>query len=97
MTGTVWIRFSSNLSKPVCVSCVQHLSISKGDQLMVHAKITPEWWWAELRGVFGYVPASYLRQGASEEEEEKEKEEDAWQDEEYYSTYGTLVGFFESL
>uniref|UniRef100_A0A3Q2YKS9 Protein arginine methyltransferase 2 n=1 Tax=Hippocampus comes TaxID=109280 RepID=A0A3Q2YKS9_HIPCM len=71
----------------------EQLSISKGDQLMVHAKITPEWWWAELRGVFGYVPANYLSQGASEEEEE----EDAWQDEEYYSTYGTLVGFFESL
>ncbi|XP_019738081.1 protein arginine N-methyltransferase 2 isoform X2 [Hippocampus comes] len=73
--------------------CSEELSISKGDQLMVHAKITPEWWWAELRGVFGYVPANYLSQGASEEEEE----EDAWQDEEYYSTYGTLNLHLEML
>ncbi|XP_049584692.1 protein arginine N-methyltransferase 2 isoform X1 [Syngnathus scovelli] len=71
----------------------EQLSISKGDRVIVHAKITPEWWWAEQRGVFGYVPASYLRQGTSEEEEE----EDAWQDEEYYFTYGALNLHLEML
>ncbi|XP_061648786.1 protein arginine N-methyltransferase 2 isoform X1 [Phyllopteryx taeniolatus] len=70
----------------------EQLSISKGERLMVHAKISPEWWWAELRGVFGYVPASYLYQGANEDEEE-----DAWQDEEYYFTYGTLNLHLEML
>ncbi|XP_061548761.1 protein arginine N-methyltransferase 2 isoform X2 [Phycodurus eques] len=72
--------------------CSEELSISKGERLMVHAKISPEWWWAELRGVFGYVPASYLYQGANEDEEE-----DAWQDEEYYFTYGTLNLHLEML
>ncbi|XP_077436438.1 protein arginine N-methyltransferase 2 isoform X2 [Vanacampus margaritifer] len=73
--------------------CSDELSINKGDRLLIHAKITPEWWWAELRGVFGYVPASYLHQGATEEEED----EDAWQDEEYYFTYGTLNLHLEML
>ncbi|XP_077392911.1 protein arginine N-methyltransferase 2 [Festucalex cinctus] len=77
--------------------CSDELSINKGDQLMVHAKITPEWWWAELRGVFGYVPASYLHHGVIEEEDEEDEEEDAWQDEEYYLTYGTLNLHLEML
>lgn len=63
------------------------LSFSSGDVLLVHAKTSSEWWWAELSGVKGYVPASYLLQGAEEEEEE----EDPWQHKEYFGSYGTLV------
>lgn len=59
----------------------------------MHAKPSRDWWWAELRGVRGYVPASYLRTGAVAEEEEEEDAslEDPWQDEEYFGSYGTLV------
>lgn len=65
------------------------LSFSAGDKLMVHERISSDWWWAELRGSFGYVPSSYLQpeNGHAVENEE----EDAWQDEEYFGSYGTLV------
>lgn len=71
------------------------LSFSRGDRLRVHAKPSSEWWWAELRGVIGYVPASYLRQ--EEEEEEDTSLEDPWQDEEYFGSYGTLRLHLEML
>lgn len=66
------------------------LSFSNGDRLLVHTKPSPQWWWAELHGVIGYVPASHLRQDAAEDEEDT-SEEDPWQDEEYFGSYGTLV------
>ncbi|XP_040056724.1 protein arginine N-methyltransferase 2 [Gasterosteus aculeatus] len=69
------------------------LSFSSGDVLLVHAKTSSEWWWAELSGVKGYVPASYLLQGAEEEEEE----EDPWQHKEYFGSYGTLRLHLEML
>ena len=37
-----------------------------------------------MGGCYGYVPSSYLQQAAAEVEE-------AWQDEEYFGSYGTLV------
>lgn len=67
------------------------LSFSSGDALLVHAKPSSEWWWAELRGVIGYVPASYLCQSGDAEEDDISME-DPWQDEEYFGSYGTLVG-----
>ncbi|XP_067371655.1 protein arginine N-methyltransferase 2 [Channa argus] len=74
------------------------LSFSSGDKLLVHAKPTSEWWWAELQGVVGYVPASYLRpDGVVEEEEEDTSLQDPWQDEEYFGTYGTLKLHLEML
>ncbi|XP_022597099.1 protein arginine N-methyltransferase 2 [Seriola dumerili] len=84
------------------------LSFSSGDKLLVHAKPSSDWWWAELRGVRGYVPASYLRTGAAGEEEQEEEEEvevddddtsleDPWQDEEYFGSYGTLRLHLEML
>lgn len=70
----------------------KQLSFTSGDALLVHAKPSPEWWWAELRGVIGYVPASYLCQDSdAEEEEEDTSTEDPWQDEEYFGSYSTLV------
>lgn len=81
-------------------SGTDQLSFSKGDRLLVHAKPSPEWWWAELQGVIGYVPTSYLRQDAAGGEEEEEEEvslEDPWQDEEYFGSYGTLRLHLEML
>lgn len=76
----------------MCVVCVPQLSISGGDRLLVHAKPSPDWWWAELSGVIGYVPANHLRQDAAEEEVEGDASpDDPWQDEEYFGSYGTLV------
>ncbi|XP_034041677.1 protein arginine N-methyltransferase 2 [Thalassophryne amazonica] len=63
------------------------LTFSTGDRLLVFVKPSSEWWWAELRGVTGYVPAGYLRP----------EEEDPWQDEEYFGTYGTLKLHLEML
>ncbi|XP_071381870.1 protein arginine N-methyltransferase 2 isoform X2 [Centroberyx affinis] len=70
------------------------LSFSTGDRLLVHARTSSEWWWAELQGVFGYVPASFLHQGA---EEDDASLEDPWQDEEYFGSYGTLRLHLEML
>ncbi|XP_018527453.1 protein arginine N-methyltransferase 2 isoform X2 [Lates calcarifer] len=71
------------------------LSFSCGDKLLVHIKSSSDWWWAELRGVRGYVPASYLRPGDAEEEDTSL--EDPWQDEEYFGSYGTLRLHLEML
>lgn len=77
--------------------CVSQLNFSRGDRLLVHAKPSSEWWWAELQGVIGYVPASYLSQDGAGEEEEDPSIEDPWQDEEYFGNYGTLVGHFKEV
>ncbi|XP_029937409.1 protein arginine N-methyltransferase 2 isoform X2 [Myripristis murdjan] len=70
------------------------LSFSSGDRLLVHAKTSCEWWWAELHGVFGYVPAGYLHRGADGDDISAE---DPWQDEEYFGSYGTLRLHLEML
>uniref|UniRef100_H2U880 Protein arginine N-methyltransferase 2 n=1 Tax=Takifugu rubripes TaxID=31033 RepID=H2U880_TAKRU len=75
--------------------CLQ-LSFSSGDALLVHAKPSSVWWWAELRGVTGYVPASYLCQSGDAEEDDISTE-DPWQDEEYFGSYGTLRLHLEML
>ncbi|KAM9804684.1 protein arginine N-methyltransferase 2 [Neosynchiropus ocellatus] len=72
------------------------LSFGTGDRLLVHVKADTEWWWAELQGVCGYVPAKYLRQ-EGEEPEEDALPEDPWQDEEYFDSYGTLRLHLEML
>lgn len=51
----------------------------------MHNKSSADWWWAELQGEIGYVPASYLRLDGAEEGD------DPWQDDEYFGSYGTLV------
>ncbi|XP_032384978.1 protein arginine N-methyltransferase 2 [Etheostoma spectabile] len=80
-------------------SSSDQLCFNSGDRLLVHAKPSSEWWWAELYGVRGYVPASYLRQDAAAEEEEDNHTslEDQWQDEEYFGSYGTLRLHLEML
>lgn len=56
----------------------------------MHARPSADWWWAELQGVLGYAPASYLSQEDAEEGEDISVE-DPWQDEEYFGSYGKLV------
>lgn len=78
----------------VFFSIISQLSFSRGDKLLVHSQPSSDWWWAELQGVTGYVPASYLHPDGAEEEEEEEDDsslQDPWQDEEYFGSYGTLV------
>lgn len=70
----------------------EQLSFLAGNILMVQDKNSEDWWWAELHGHFGYVPSSYLRQKTEDEEVE-----DAWQDDEYFSNYGTLRLHLEML
>uniref|UniRef100_A0A4W4ETC8 SH3 domain-containing protein n=1 Tax=Electrophorus electricus TaxID=8005 RepID=A0A4W4ETC8_ELEEL len=58
-------------------SGTDQLDFSPGDRVVVHAKVTSDWWWAELGGCFGYVPSGYLHPAPTEGN-------DAWQDEEYF-------------
>ncbi|MBN3295197.1 ANM2 methyltransferase, partial [Amia calva] len=68
------------------------LSFSTGDRLLIHNKSSPDWWWAELCGLFGYVPSNHLQPYL-----EGEDVDDAWQDEEYFGSYGTLKLHLEML
>ncbi|XP_067299706.1 protein arginine N-methyltransferase 2 isoform X3 [Pseudorasbora parva] len=68
----------------------EQLSFSVGDKLLVHERISDVWWWAELQGLFGYVPSSYLHKSI-------EDVEDVWQDDEYFGNYGTLRLHLEML
>ncbi|MCI4378800.1 hypothetical protein PGIGA_G00220270 [Pangasianodon gigas] len=68
----------------------EQLSFSAGDTLLVHEQVCGDWWWAERSGCFGYVPFAFLHRRV-------EDVEDAWQDEEYFSSYGTLKLHLEML
>lgn len=48
-------------------------------------KVNDTWWWAEVDGVMGYVPTNHLSDVSPVEGE------DRWQDNEYFSSYNTLV------
>lgn len=74
------------------VDFISQLSFTSGDKLLVHTKPSSDWWWAELQGVTGYVPASYLHPDGAEEEDSSLQ--DPWQDDEYFGSYGTLVRDF---
>nr|XP_006636847.2 PREDICTED: protein arginine N-methyltransferase 2 isoform X1 [Lepisosteus oculatus] len=75
-----------------CATEDNQLSFTTGDRLRVHDRTSPEWWWAELYGLFGYVPSSYVRPCIDEEDVD-----DAWQDEEYFGSYGSLKLHLEML
>lgn len=87
-------RITNERGSALIMSLFPQLSFNAGDKLLVRTKPSPEWWWAELQGVTGYVPASYLRLEAAEEEEDTSLD-DPWQDEEYFGSYGTLVRTFK--
>ncbi|KAI4875464.1 hypothetical protein NFI96_011988, partial [Prochilodus magdalenae] len=71
-------------------SGADQLSFSAGEKILVHDRSSADWWWAEVRGRYGYVPSGYLHQAAAEVE-------DAWQDEEYFGSYGSLRLHLEML
>ncbi|XP_038149287.1 protein arginine N-methyltransferase 2 isoform X1 [Cyprinodon tularosa] len=73
----------------------EQLSFCTGDALLVHSKPSADWWWAELQGEIGYVPANYLRQDTAGGEDTSL--EDPWQDDEYFGSYGTLRLHLEML
>ena len=52
---------------------------------MVLEKMSSDWWWAEVNELIGYVPVNHLSENNPLEEV------DRWQDDEYFSSYGTLV------
>ncbi|KAK7905079.1 hypothetical protein WMY93_017686 [Mugilogobius chulae] len=64
---------SENAEKDVCADefvalsdftadGTNQLSLRRGDRLVVLSRQCEDWWWAELRGVVGYVPAGHLLQ-----------------------------------
>lgn len=61
------------------------LSLTEGDEVSVVEKVNDTWWWAEVDGVMGYVPTNHLSDVSPTEGE------DRWQDNEYFSSYNTLV------
>uniref|UniRef100_S4RW71 Protein arginine N-methyltransferase 2 n=1 Tax=Petromyzon marinus TaxID=7757 RepID=S4RW71_PETMA len=63
------------------------LSFRRGERIVVHQQMSNEWWWAELGGCFGYVPASYLTE---RDPLQDLGEEDTWQDDEYFNSYSKL-------
>lgn len=57
------------------------LLLSHGDEVIVQEKVNDSWWWVELNGELGYVPANHLSPGNLAE----------WQNDEYFSSYDALV------
>ncbi|KAL4228957.1 class I-like SAM-binding methyltransferase superfamily [Mactra antiquata] len=65
----------------------EQLSFSKGDHIKILQKTTESWWWAEINGKHGYVPANYV----------SSPKRILWQDEEYFGNYGNLKLHHEML
>ena len=51
--------------------------------MLVLERVNDKWWWVELEGRVGYAPANYLNP--------IDEQEDKWQNEEYFSSYSSLV------
>lgn len=62
-----------------------------GETVKVLDRVNEEWWWVELEGVVGYVPANHLSNEPLLTEDEK------WENEEYFNSYGQLVGVISCL
>ena len=59
--------------------------------MKVIEKVNDTWWWVEFNaGCLGYVPANHLV-AESSMDKLHEQVTDAWQDKEYFSSYGHLV------
>ncbi|KAK7506716.1 hypothetical protein BaRGS_00002191 [Batillaria attramentaria] len=67
----------------------EQLSFERGDELKIIEKTTEHWWWAELRGQCGYVPANHLTYNSFQQI--------YWQDDEYFGSYGNLKLHHEML
>ena len=53
--------------------------------MVVVEKVNDAWWWGEVDGETGYVPTNHLSDSCPAEGV------DRWQDNEYFSSYNTLV------
>ena len=53
--------------------------------MIVVEKVNDAWWWGEVDGAMGYVPTNHLSDSSPAEGV------DRWQDNEYFSSYNTLV------
>ncbi|XP_044531634.1 protein arginine N-methyltransferase 2 [Gracilinanus agilis] len=67
------------------------LSFRRGEKLRVLHRVTADWWWGEREGRRGYIPANHMRSS------DEPRPEDAWQDEEYFGSYGALKLHLEML
>ncbi|XP_036302228.1 protein arginine N-methyltransferase 2 isoform X2 [Pipistrellus kuhlii] len=68
------------------------LSFLRGEKILILRQTTADWWWGERAGCCGYIPANHLGKDLEEGDPE-----DTWQDEEYFSSYGTLKLHLEML
>ena len=73
-------------STQLSISPPLQIDLSEGDEVMVLERVSSEWWWVEVGGAFGYVPSNHLSEKSPSEEVE-----DQWQDDEYFSSYSSLV------
>ena len=62
------------------------LSFDVGDEILVLQKSNTDWWWAELNGCCGYIPANHVVSQL-----DSVAQSILWQDTEYYDSYGKLV------
>lgn len=63
------------------------LSFLRGEKILILRQTTADWWWGQRAGCCGYIPANHVGRQVAEYDPE-----DTWQDEEYFGSYGTLVG-----
>ena len=71
------------------------LTFSEGDELVILSEASKDWWWGELDGLCGYIPASYVVSETDYASHHIENHE--WQDEEYFGDYGKLKLHLEML
>ncbi|XP_067302575.1 SLIT-ROBO Rho GTPase-activating protein 3 isoform X2 [Pseudorasbora parva] len=53
------------------------LSFKQGDHLLLHSKVSPDWWRGELGGVRGLIPHKYISMVEGAERKERGKKEDS--------------------
>ena len=71
------------------------MNFSEGDELSILSEETPDWWWGEMNGFCGYVPATYVVTETDYAKYHTHRHE--WQDEEYFGDYGKLKLHLEML
>ncbi|KAL5489482.1 hypothetical protein EMCRGX_G018576 [Ephydatia muelleri] len=70
------------------------LDLQQGEKVAVLEKVNSTWWWVEVSGRTGYVPANHL---TTDNPISAQETDDIWQDGEYFSSYGSLKLHHEML
>lgn len=86
MLFIIMVKLPSDKDTHLSISPPLQIDLSEGDEVMVLERVSSEWWWVEVGGAFGYVPSNHLS-----EKSPLEEVEDQWQDDEYFSSYSSLV------